>query len=307
VCPVTGHGEFAFSDPSASGYSAAKKGLEDQSYALKELTLSQEARIPAECSALVMMGTSKALFPNEVKLLNDYLTEGGRMVVGVDATLNGQDQNKELKAILESYGVSLKNALIVDPVSKMVGVDATVPIMATFNKETALGKDFQGQCYFPFSRPLELVNPAPEGLKTTWISKTTPNAFGETDFAGLAKGTAKKDSADPAGPLISGIQVNGKKKDSKASRETRLVVFGSGQFANNQFSRYGANVDLLLNAISWVVEDESMISIRAKEDEGSKLELTQTQAVVIFWISVVIVPLLIAIFGIMIWVRRKKL
>ncbi|MBU6153105.1 MAG: Gldg family protein [Bdellovibrionales bacterium] len=307
ICSVIGHGESSLSDNSANGYSVAKKGLEDQSYLIKELTLSQEAKIPAECAALVMMGANKALFPAEVKMLETYLQEGGRMVVGLDATLNGQDQNKELKAILESYGVITKSALIVDPVSKMVGVDATVPIMATFNKDTALGKDFQGQCYFPFSRPLELVNPAPEGLKTNWVAKTTPNAFGETDFSALSKGSAKKDPIDPAGPLVSAIQVNGKKKDSKSPRETRLVVFGSGQFPSNQFSRFGANVDLFLNAISWAVEDESMISIRAKEDEGSTLELSQTQAIVIFWTCVILIPLLISVFGIVIWVRRKKL
>jgi ABC-type uncharacterized transport system involved in gliding motility auxiliary subunit len=307
ICSVIGHGETSLSDNSANGYSVAKKGLEDQSYLIKELTLSQEAKIPADCAAIVMMGANKALFPAEVKMIESYLQEGGRMVVGLDATLNGQDQNKELKAILESYGVITKSALIVDPVSKMVGVDATVPIMATFNKDTALGKDFQGQCYFPFSRPLELVNPAPEGLKTNWVAKTTPNAFGETDFAALSKGSAKKDPADPAGPLVSAVQVNGKKKDSKATRETRLVVFGSGQFPSNQFSRFGANVDLFLNAISWAVEDESLISIRAKEDEGSTLELSQTQAIVIFWTCVILIPLLISVFGIVIWVRRKKL
>ncbi len=307
ICPVIGHGEASFSDNTATGLSASKKGLEDQSYVIRELTLSQQEKIPAECSAVVMMGANKALFPNEVKLIETYLSEGGRMVVGIDATLNGQDQNKELKAILESYGVSTKSALIVDPVSKMIGVDATVPIIATFNKETALGKDFQGQAYFPFSRPLELGNPAPEGLKTNWVAKTTPNAFGETDFAALAKGSAKKDATDPAGPLTTAIQVNGKRKDSKSTRETRLVVFGSGQFPNNQFSRFGANVDLFLNAVSWVVEDENMISIRAKEDEGSTLELSQNQSIAIFLSCVILIPILIAVFGIVIWVRRKKL
>jgi len=307
VCAVIGHGEASFSDNSATGFSVAKKGLEDQSYQIRELTLSQEAKIPADCSAIVMMGANKALFPNEVKVIEEYLNTGGRLVVGIDASLSGQDQNKELKKILEGHGVSTQSALIVDPVSKMIGVDATVPIIPTFNKDTALGKDFQGQAYLPFSRPLQLINPAPEGLKTNWVAKTTPNAFGETDFAALSKGTAKKDASDPSGPLTTMVQVNGKRKDSKAERETRLVVFGSGQFANNQFSRFGANVDLLLNAISWVLEDESMISIRAKEDEGSTLELSQTQGILIFWTCVVLAPLLISIFGIVIWIRRKKL
>jgi ABC-type uncharacterized transport system involved in gliding motility auxiliary subunit len=307
ICSVIGHGEAPFSDTSGNGFSIAKKGLEDQSYLTRELTLSQEAKIPAECAALVMMGANKALFPAEATLIENHLAEGGRMVVGLDATLNGQDQNKELKEILARYGVITKSALIVDPVSKMINLDATVPMIRTFNKDTALGKDFQGQSFFPFSRPLELANPAPEGLKTNWVAKTTPNAFGETDFTALAKGSAKKDPSDPAGPLTIAVQVSGKKKDSKAAKETRIVVFGSGQFPSNQFSRYGANVDLFLNAVAWVVEDENSISIRTREAEGSTLEMSQMQAIGIFWTCVILIPLTIAIFGIVIWVRRKKL
>jgi ABC-type uncharacterized transport system involved in gliding motility auxiliary subunit len=50
-----------------------------------------------------------------------------------------------------------------------------------------------------------------------------------------------------------------------------------------------------------------MISIRTKEDEAGRVELSQEQGIAIFWTAVVIIPLIIAILGIVIWVRRKKL
>jgi ABC-type uncharacterized transport system involved in gliding motility auxiliary subunit len=112
---------------------------------------------------------------------------------------------------------------------------------------------------------------------------------------------------DLQGPLTTVIAVSGKKKDSKAAHETRIVVLSSSQFTNNQFSRYGANVDLFLNSVSWAVEDESMISIRTKEEDSGKIELTQNQGVAIFLSCVILIPLAIAVFGIVIWVRRKKL
>jgi ABC-type uncharacterized transport system involved in gliding motility auxiliary subunit len=133
-------------------------------------------------------------------------------------------------------------------------------------------------------------------------------ARGETDLAALGKGTARFDQGkDLAGPLTSAVLVSGKPKGSTATRETRLVVFGSGQFPNNQFSRFGGNLDLFLNAVSWAVEDESMISIRTKEADAAAMELTQNQGLLIFWLCIVLLPLGIAILGIVIWVRRKKL
>ncbi|NDG84258.1 MAG: hypothetical protein EBX52_04370 [Proteobacteria bacterium] len=308
VCTVTGHGEVPFSDQTGGGFSSAKKGLEDQSYNVKELILPQETRIPADCSAVVMLGAVKALFPAEIKMLSDYLNSGGRLVAGLESAPNSGDQTKELTDFLQTYGVVAKKGLIIDAVSKMLGVDASVPIIATFNKDTALGKDFSGQCFFPFSRPIDIANPLPEGFKAEWVGKTTPKAFAETDLAALAKGIAKFDQgADLQGPLTTVITVSGKKKDSKAEHETRLVVFSSSQFANNQFSRFGGNLDLFLNGVSWAVEDESMISIRAKEEDAGKVELTQNQGIAIFWLCVILIPLAIAVFGIVIWVRRKKL
>ncbi len=308
VCAVTGHGEIPFSDASGGGFSTAKKGLEDQSYVVKEIVLPQETKIPADCSAVVMLGSVKALFPAEVKMLSDYLDEGGRLLVGLETSPGTDDQTAELTELLARYGVTAKKGLIIDPVSKMLGVDASVPIFATFNKETALGKDFSSQCFFPFSRPIDPAAPAPEGFKIDWVARSTPKSFAETDLAGLAKGMAQfNEGADLKGPLNGVLAVNGKKKDSKAPHETRLVVFSSSQFANNQFSRFGGNLDLFLNSVSWALEDESMISIRAKEEDPGKIELTQNQGVAIFWLCVVLIPLAIAVLGIVIWVRRKKL
>ena len=308
ICTTVGHGEASFTNNLAEGFQAAKKGLEDQSYEVKELTLPQETSIPADCSALVMMGVNKAVFPAEIKLLNDYLDRGGRLIVALDANITQADQTQEIKAFLKSWGVEAKGGIIIDPVSRKLGVDASVPIIAQFNPDQTIVKDFKQQCYFPFARPLDAANPAPEGLKVTWMAKTTPAAWGETDMASIAKGAVQfNPGSDIQGPVTTALAVNGKKKDSKATRETRIVVFGSSQFAGNNYSRFGGNLDLFLNSVSWAVEDESMISIRAKEDEAGKVELSQTQGILIFWISVVIVPLIIAIAGIVIWVRRKKL
>ena len=308
ICSVIGHGELSFNDQTANGFAAAKKGLEDQSYDFKELTLPQETKIPAECSALVMMGTNKALFPAELKMLTDYLNDGGRLVIGFDAAITSADQTKELKAILQTWGIDVKPGLIIDPVSKMLGVDASVPIIAQFNKKQSIVKDFEQQCYFPFARPIDQVNPAPAGIKSDWLGKTTPKSWDELDMASITKGTVKFDQGvDVQGPLSVAIAINGKQKDSKATRETRIVALGTSQFANNQYTRFGGNLDLFLNSVSWVIEDESMISIRSKEDEAGNIELSQNQGIAIFWISVILAPLFIAILGIVIWVRRKKL
>ncbi len=308
ICSVTGHGEPGFSAGSAEGFDAVKKGLESQSYQLREFALSSEPKIPADCGAVVILGPNRAFFPAEIKTLSDYLDQGGRLVVGLDAQITAQDAGAEFKALLKTWGADVKSGLLIDPVSRMMGVDASVPIIAEFNTGTAIGKDFKTQCYFPFSRPVEVVNPAPEGLNTQWVGKTTPKSWNETNMALISKGQVEYNpGADQQGPITIGVASSGKRKGTTPARDARLVVFGSAQFANNNYARFGGNQDLILNAISWVVEDESLISIRAKEDEEGRLELSQNQGIAVFWLSVILIPLLVTVSGIVIWVRRKKL
>lgn len=308
VCMLVGHGENSITNTAQDGIQGVKKGFEDQAYEVKELTLSQETSIPADCNVIAMVGVSKALFPNEIKMLSDYLNNGGRAVIAMEATITQADQTKELRDLLKNWGIEVKTGLIIDPVSRQLGVDASVPIIAQFNPEHAVTKDFKQQCYFPFARGIDLTSPAPEGMKTLWLAKTTPKAWGEVDMNSIAKGQVQYNAGvDAMGPLVVAASVTGKIKDSKAMRDTRIVVFGSSQFTNNQYSRFGGNLDFFLNSVSWALEDESLISIRSKDAEAGKVELSQNEGIVIFWVSVVIIPLLIAALGIVIWIRRKKL
>jgi ABC-type uncharacterized transport system involved in gliding motility auxiliary subunit len=285
ICSVVGHGEQSFTNAAAEGLSSVKKGLEDQSYDNREITLAQELKIPADCSAVVMMGPVKALFPSEIKALGEYLDQGGRLVLGLEASIAQGDQTAELRNLLKTWSVDVKGGLIIDPVSKMLGVDASVPIIAQYNNEQAITKDFKQQAYLPFSRPVDPANPAVEGLTSTWIAKTTPKAWGEMNMASLAKGEVQLDiGSDIQGPLNVAVAVSGKRKAAAtpATKETRLVVFGSAQFASNQYSRFGANIDLFLNAVSWALEDENLISIRTKKTKQEKLNFHRTKGLRFF-------------------------
>lgn len=308
ACAVQGHGEKNFKSLEADGYDAIRKTLEAQSYTVKDINLAQN-KISADCDAVILAGPSKALFPQEVKALEAYLADGGRLLAAIDLNLGGQEHLGELFKILEAWYVKPLNALVVDPLSRMMGVDASVPIVAIYSKSHPITKDFQATCYFPFSRPIEILKNPPSSLLIEWIAQTTEKSWGETDLASLkaSKPIQPNPGTDPMGPIHVGVAINGKQKDSKASKNTRIVLFGSSSFATNQYARFGGNLDLFANAVSWLMEDESMISIRAKEEGPGKIELSQKQGIIVFLVTVIVVPLLVAIAGIAIWAYRRRL
>ena len=308
LCAVTGHGEKNFNSQDAEGYSVVKKALSDQAYDVKDLNIIQEAKIPVTCDVIAIIGPTKAFFQPEIKAIKDYLDQGGRAIIAVDLNLKQGEYAPEINALLHDWYIKPQVALIVDPLSRMLGVDSSVAILASFSKENAISKDFQINCAFPFSRPLEILKGVPAGLKVQWIAQTTPKSWGVTDLSQLAKGqVAFNQGKDIAGPLTTTIAVEGKQKDSKATKNTRLVVFSTSQFATNNYSRFMGNLDFFLNSVSWTMEDESLISIRSKEDTAGKIELSQKTGVFVFLLTVLIIPILIAATGIGIWAVRRRL
>ncbi|MGK5088850.1 GldG family protein, partial [Bdellovibrionota bacterium FG-2] len=231
LCTITGHGEHALSSTQQDGYDSARKALTNQAYEFKEINLTQETAIPGECGALAIFGPNRAFFPAEVKLISDYLDNGGRAIIALDINTKGDEYAPELHAILEKWNIKAQKALIVDPLSRMLGVDAAVPILASFAKDQAITKEFQGNCYFPFLRPLEVLPNAPASLKVQWIAQTTPKSWAVTDMKAITSGQVEFNPAkDKGGPLSAVIVADGKLKDSKATKNTRLVVFGTSQF-----------------------------------------------------------------------------
>lgn len=308
LCAVSGHGEKSFSSLEAEGYDGVKKSLANQSYEVRELNIVQEQnKIPDTCDAIAVIGPTKAFFAPEIQAISTYLDNGGRAIFALDTNIQGAPYAPELDPVLEKWNLKADNALIVDPVSRLFGVDASVPIILDYNKQSPITKDAQEKSYFPFARPIETLNKTPE-LVSRWLAKSTPKSWGVTDLKSISKGQAEfKEGKDLKGPLIVAATTQGKLKDSKATRETRVLLFGTSFIATNNFNRYGGNLDFFLNGVSWALEDESMISIHAKEEGPGRVEMSQKTAMVIFLITVVMVPLAIAIAGIVIWVFRRRL
>ena len=309
LCAVTGHGERNFSGTDAEGYDTAKRALADQSYEVKDLSLLQEGKVPETCDAIAILGPTKSFFEAELKIIKAYFENGGRAIVGLDTNLKGGEYAPEFQALLLEWHIKPFSALIVDPVSKALGVDAAVPLLATYSKESPITKEFTANSYFPFSRPIDIVPGAPSSLNLNWLAQTTSKAWGEVSKQQLTSGQVSFDKGqDREGPLTVVVSAEGKlSKDSKAPRNTRLVVFGTSTFETNNYSRFGGNQDLFLNSVSWLLEDESLISIHTKDEGPGKIELTQQAGSFIFLLCVVAIPLFIALAGVVIWYFRRRL
>jgi ABC-type uncharacterized transport system involved in gliding motility auxiliary subunit len=61
----------------------------------------------------------------------------------------------------------------------------------------------------------------------------------------------------------------------------------------------------MLNMMNWLSSDEDLISIRPKEQEDRRINLTRAQFFTLRSVSQFLLPLIVVISGVMVWWRRR--
>ena len=317
-----GHGEKSIEDINEPGYSFAKKAIESSNYELKELVLPTAEIIPDDANLLVIAGPKKPLLNSEIETLKQYIDNGGKTFFMIDP-----GTASEVVSFLEKYGVSIKDNTVVDKISRVFGVDPSMPVVTQYGDHPIV-KDFSLATFFPLARSVNMtVNPV-ENIRVTSLVKSSPNSWAETDMDRFKRGEAAFDEGkDIKGPVSIGIvaSLNEKKeedtedfkhafepqerkpKKGEEPKEGRIVVIGDSDFASNSRINILGNSDFFLNIINWLLEEEDLISIRPKESAGQTFTLSKVQQKIIFWIPLVVMPGLSILCGIAVYKKRKNM
>jgi ABC-type uncharacterized transport system involved in gliding motility auxiliary subunit len=84
-------------------------------------------------------------------------------------------------------------------------------------------------------------------------------------------------------------------------------VYGDSDFPSNfVIQQVPTNLDLFANSVSWLSGANELVSIRAKDPEAPRqVTLDANQQRVVFFSTVLGMPLLVMLLGALIWWRRR--
>jgi ABC-type uncharacterized transport system involved in gliding motility auxiliary subunit len=92
----------------------------------------------------------------------------------------------------------------------------------------------------------------------------------------------------------------------KKAAKARIVVVGTADFASNQFLGAQGNRDFFLNVVSWLAEEEDLISIRAKDPKQNPVVLTSAQSRLVWGLPLVGLPGAVLICGLVVIAQRRR-
>lgn len=321
---LEGHGEASIEESEERGYSLAKEELEKLAYEVKKLSLALSETFPKDCFLLVIPGPEKDLLANELETIRNYIQQGGRVFFMVDP------QNAPgLIPFLKEFGIELEDDLVVDTVSRLLGGDYFMPVVSEYEYHD-ITKKFRYATFFPYARSIGTTEEKPEGVSTEVLAKSSSNSWAERQLDQKEVSFDKeKDKAGPI-PLAAVATVKymeeekeekekeeekeeqerseeEKTEESQPKREGRLAVFGDSDFASNTYYNLSGNGNFFLNTVNWLTEEADLISIQPRTSSPRTIQMTPSQGRMIFFVSLIILPLIVLVTGISIWVRRRAL
>jgi ABC-type uncharacterized transport system involved in gliding motility auxiliary subunit len=325
---LEGHGEHSIEESGDNGYSIVKDELEKLAYEVKKLSLALSDNFPDDLSLLVIPGPQKDLLPNELDTIRNYIQMGGRVFFMIDPeTVPG------MIPFLAEFGVKLERDLIVDTVSRLLGGDYFMPVVNDYEPHEITEK-FRYATFFPYARSVSPLEEKPEGVTVQVIAKTSPNSWSERQLE-QQEVTFDKEK-DKSGPIPLAVVVTiqpqeeekgadeqeekkeemtektpEKKEESagedQANQEGRIAVIGDSDFVSNRYYYLSGNGNFFLNIVNWLTQEKDLISIQPKTSSPRTIQLSPSQGRLIFFVSLIILPLLVLITGVSIWIRRRSL
>ncbi|MEK7447966.1 MAG: GldG family protein [Planctomycetota bacterium] len=327
-----GHQEPDINKSDGNGIAYVNDLLKRENIVIQKVDLMKTEKVPDDCAVLIMAGPGQPVKPHEIRLLNDYLSAGRKMMVLVDPLTETNLEN-----FLKEWGVALDNNVVVDLVNciqlslsdsqvTVKSKDITVPAITDYGaRQHPITKkmDERITTYFVVSRSMEPVKSAGPDLEIVEIARSSPESWGEIDLKSALENNSAPvfdKNKEKQGPLLLGLAVTKKIKselsdgqaDPGSKNETRLVVLGDSDMIKNIYlnpnsQQYLGTNDIFLNSVRWLAHQEQLISIEPKKPEDTKVDLNVgKRALVLMLVSLVFLPLFGVIAGISIWLMRRK-
>ncbi|SEM68259.1 ABC-2 type transport system permease protein [bacterium A37T11] len=307
---VTGHGERRSSGVEDRGYNMVAQeksfryALINQGFDFKDVSLQQE--IPTNIRILLIAEPKQAFSLDEMVHLNNYINNGGNLLIA------GEPGRQEfMNPITAPLGVQFLPGTLVKPSDKF---QQNLVIM----KPTQEAADFsfhldvarKREQVLPFSTAAALAFTTDKGFKvTTLFTSDTTGGWDELETTNFVDDSARLNTAagEVEKPYPTVLALSRKIKN----KEQKIIVTGDADWLSNAellMSRKDvnpANFSLINTVFFWMTDNEVPIDMRRDPSPDQSLRLHKTSWAMFNIGLKWILPLLLAAFGTIIWIRRK--
>ena len=306
---VTGHKEPPLSVPT-SPITVLKTFIENENIKFQELNLLDQPVIPADVNAVIILGPQYDFSDREMNVLRDFWDKQGRILLLIDPAAN----TPRLRAFLHELGVRVND-------------DRLMVFVRTGIQELALTRDVQAHFLgdSPVTKRLADVRTIFVGgtasltldpnrgraanIRLEPLIQTEKGYFAESDYNSDNQTKLQAD-AQKAGDMPLTIGASAEKGGSADARlqvnSSRLVAVTNATFVQDSaIMQDQAALDFISGAVNWLLSREQLIGIAPKIPKPLTFSLDPEALQRLRWIVLVLMPLIPAVIGTVVWWQRR--
>jgi hypothetical protein len=291
-----GHGELSFDDTSGPGLAFLKIQIENSQYTLKPLDLMGVTQVPSDADLLLILSPQTGFLDSEIKVLRNYIAKNKSLITTLSPEFSGEKLTSYWN-LLNTLGVQVKNALVLDRLSSTLGLDPSIVAINKLEKHE-VSNGISGRIVLPINVALSKIENDKFQITTLMESSVFPASWAEMDLKSIETGKVFYNSNDIKGPIDLAYIIRHKEKESLSA------VFSSSSWITNQYSNQSNHFNLFLNTISFVLGDSSLVSLNRPSLPKEPILLSSQEISLIFYFSVLFLPF--SLFGVGIYFYNKR-
>ena len=298
---VQGHGEHSLeSDHRLMGYSKFNELLRDNNIQVQPVRLDSASEIEGY-QLLIIAGPKNPFLPEEIAKLDQYLKQGGRLMVLFN--YEGVEQPTGLEKAMESWGVEVGRNAVMDPEHTVTRYDL---VISQFGAHPISKPLLQSHLYMLLPRSVTKIRASGSDAPQVEVLATT----GEKGrvITDIRKGELNPSARDFVGtvPVMAAVEKGGLRGVNADRGATRLVVVGDSVFLGNETIDKLANRQFAHLALNWLLaRNEVLGELAPRPITEYKLIVTKSQMTNLRWGLLVGMPGSVLLVGGLVWFRRR--
>lgn len=267
-----------------------------------------KAPLPENTNVLVIASPQKSFLDGELQHIKKYVEQGGNLLWMMEPGSKNKDLNG-LNELSSLFNIKFIDGIVVDNntnLRRTLGIRHPAMIPVLDYHQHAITKNLSYNTLFPVSRGIIIDDDSQ--WKSTVIAQSLPQSWSESKEI-VGDLVFNSDSGDIKGPLPIVVALEKTLNDSNTTTgkaTQRIIIAGDSDFLANSYLGIGANLTLGLNIINWLNGDDDLISIEIKNAPDTKLQLDDTEILIISFGFFILLPLAFLSSGLVIWLKRRK-
>jgi ABC-2 type transport system permease protein len=270
---------------------------------LDPLDLSTSGGIPVDANCLVLYSPKRDLTPHEASLITAYLNGGGSLMLNTSP--EAVESCPNLNSVVSLFGLTAKKGLVQEGDASFISGNQYTLVPTVSAEHTAVAYVTSGgfKPQLPNCHAIGVAEKLPQGVTVTPLFTTSDKAVTVSlDKSATLTEAGKHHVAVAATKSVATADGTAKTASLTwyASADSFTDTAAEGSKGGNYYF-YAATLSLMGESFTSPYMKLTPVPLQTES-----LEVDSLPALIIFLVTVVLIPLALLIVGIVIWIRRKR-